>query len=352
MLRIAIAADRAYTAEGEHGPWYDDQGLQAALKALGHQVRIISWEDPRVDLQSFDAIYVSTTWSGCRTPDVFQAWLDACEADGRRRLINDRAVIDAGFVKKRYWHVLERAFDQNPHLASLGRLTPSRFFDTTSGQTGDDFVAVLAEVDSDAEWAAANLVLKPVISADGIDTYVYNRFHRPIPIDEAKRAQFVLSSFTQASATFQRLAASGDRGGVLLQPYMTGVEAGEYSLTFLERRCVLAAQKPPLFKGDGSARRRIVDLPDVPPRLLRFAEHVLAAFANTFASETISRTRLDLFDQAGVPMLCELETVDPNTNIRLVAEQRGVAAAQTIFAEYARVIAARAAALWDAGGLR
>jgi hypothetical protein len=34
---------------------------------------------------------------------------------------------------------------------------------------------VLADLDRDPDWAQANLVVKPIISADGVDTFVYNR---------------------------------------------------------------------------------------------------------------------------------------------------------------------------------
>lgn len=126
---------------------------------------------------------------------------------------------------------------------------------------------------------------------------------------------------------------------------MPGVETGEYSLTFLGGVCTHAVRKPPLFNGDGSARRRVVDLPDLPPRLLGFATQIMGCMHDHFGAEAISRARIDLFDQDGEPVLCELECADPNTNIRLVAEQRGPDAAQAIFARYAPVIADRAASL-------
>jgi hypothetical protein len=349
-LQIAIAADTRYTPHGASGPWYDDAGLRDALEALGHRVTMIGWEDPTVDLHQYDAIYVSSTWSGWRNPAAYLAWLDACEADGRRRLINDRAVIATGFIKAQLWQVLEPATQTRSH--HLGSLTPSRFYCVgmplylgITPLAGRDFAAILADLDRDPAWAQANLVLKPIISADGVDTFVYNRMGRSIPIDAEKREAFVLETFTQADAVFQRLAADPERGGVLVQPYMPGVETGEYSLTFLGGVCTHAVRKPPLFKGDGSVRRRVVDRPDLPPRLLAFAEQVLGWMHDHFGADALSRVRIDLFDQDGEAVLCELECADPNTNIRLVAEQRGPDAAQAIFARYATVIADRVASL-------
>ncbi|NJO81379.1 MAG: hypothetical protein HC828_00555 [Blastochloris sp.] len=351
MLRIAIAAAAAYTPAGANGPWFDDQVLQAALAEAGHAATIISWESGDVDLRQFDAIFVSSTWNGCADPHAFRAWLDACEADGRRRLINDRAVLDAGFVKSRYWRLLEDALTQHAALRALGRLTPSRFYvagdvgqDGAEALAGHSLADVLAELDRDPQWAAENLVLKPVISADGIDTFVYNRFKRAIPIDDAKRAQFVLATPDQAEATLQRLADDTLRGGVVLQPYMRGVEAGEYSLTVLGHVCTHAVRKPKLFKGDGSSRREVIALADLPAGMGAFAEGLVGWMDAQFGAGALSRARVDLFDQDGIPVLCELECVDPNTNLRLVA-QRDAATAQQIGRRYAEVIAARAATL-------
>lgn len=102
------------------------------------------------------------------------------------RLINDRAVLDAGFVKSRYWRLLEGALAQNAALRAAGQLTPSRFcIAGEEGQDGAEPLAgrslsdLLAELDGETRWAEANLVLKPVISADGIDTFVYTASPAP-----------------------------------------------------------------------------------------------------------------------------------------------------------------------------
>lgn len=351
MGLIAIAAEAAYTPGGSAGPWFDDQLLRDALESIGHDVTIISWEDPSIDLLQFDAIFVSSTWNGCANPAAFVAWLDACEADGRQRLINDRSVLDAGFVKYRYWRLLEHAFQHDHALRSLGQLTPSRFYSAAASPpdgvetlAGRSLTNLLAALDDDPQWAAANLVIKPVISADGIDTYVYNRFARTIPIDTEKHTQFVLSTAAAAESVFLRLAQESQRGGVLLQPYMSGVEAGEYSLTFLGRRCTHAVQKPKLFKGDGSSRRQVIALERLPGTMFAFAQEIIRWLYDHFGEGAVSRVRVDLFNQDGVPVLCELESVDPNTNIRLVAQHDSEAAKQ-IGEIYAAVILARTATL-------
>lgn len=351
-VRIAIAAASAYTPLGARGPWFDDQRLHAELTARGHQVEIVGWDDAVHDPLRFDAMYVSSTWNGCAEPMAFVAWLDTCESDGRRRLINDRAVLDAGFVKHRHWRLLERALASSPSLRELGRLTPSRFVvegpDAGDGgiepRGGRRLADVLADLDRDPAWASSNVVLKPTVSADGIDTFVYDRIGHAIPVDDAKRDRYVLQSAADADATFVRMANDRARHGALVQPYMQGVEAGEYSLTVLGSRCTHAVQKPPLFKGDGSGRRVFVELERLPGTMLAFAEALVGALVDHFGAGSVSRARVDLFDEGGVPVLCELECVDPNTNLRVVAEHDASRAEVTV-QTYADVIEERAAAL-------
>jgi hypothetical protein len=67
--------------------------------------------------------------------------------------------------------------------------------------------------------------------------------------------------------------------------------------------------------------------------MLAFAEGLVGWMEERFGPGAISRARVDLFAQDQGPVLCELECVDPNTNLRLLGRR------------YAQVIAARTAAL-------
>jgi hypothetical protein len=78
--------------------------------------------------------------------------------------------------------------------------------------------------------------------------------------------------------------------------------------------------------------------------MLAFAEGLVGWMEERFGPGAISRARVDLFAQDQGPVLCELECVDPNTNLRLLA-QSDPAAAHEIGRRYAQVIAARTAAL-------
>lgn len=355
MHTIAIAAEAKFTIDGGEGPLRDDLLLKKELMALGHQARIIDWEDEGENPLDFDAIYVSTTWNACVSPDTFMAWLDACEQDGHKRLINNRAVLDTGFFKHRYHNILEHILQTNPRIRRLGRLVPSRYYVDHADLAKDgielratrSLADLLADLDSDPCWTRSNIVLKPVVSADGRDTFVFNRFGRDIPIDDEKRPSFVLENSHNAETVFQRLASNRSNRGILVQPYMEGVEAGEYSLTFIGRTCTHAVQKPKLFRADGRDRRQFCALDDLPHSMLRFAEELVSALNLYFGSDALARARVDLFDQCGTPVLCELECVEPNMNVAVV-ERHNKAMAHEIVQTYARMIVRRTAALAEA----
>ena len=349
MSAIAIAAESDYTPAGRFGAWYDDENLKAALEARGHRVTVIDWRDSAADLTSFDAVFVSTTWNGCDAPEAFQAWLDRCEADGRPRLINPRRVIDDGFFKYRYLSILTDMFGQEPVPGRSAYVTPSAFFISgdppdprVSDLAGRSLADVLAELDRNEQWSRSDIVIKPVISADGKDTFVFNRTGREIRIDDDKRDRFVVGDIDRADEWFRRIAADRDRRGAIVQTYMEGVEQGEYSLTFFNGRCSHAIRKPPLFMGDGSVRRIAVPLGDLPPEIRHFGRRVVEGMIDHYGPGMLVRCRVDLFHQNGLPVLCEFESVDPNTNIKVIADQLGQAEAEAVFDNYAAAIEAAA----------
>ena len=352
MSHIAIAAEAQYTTDGKEGPWRDDLLLQQELTKRGHQARIINWEHQNEQWVDFDSIFVSSTWNACNYPNRFLAWLDTCERDGRKRLINDHAVLRVGFFKNLYWYLLQQIVQKNLKLQKLGQLTPSRCYTSDSNHVDKGIerfanrrlADLLAELDNDPQWGRSNVILKPVVSADGKDTFVYNRFQRDIPIDTEKRTKYVLETHQKAEEKFQQIVHNTEGKGLLIQPYMEGVEAGEYSLTFIGDSCTHAVQKPKLFKGDGSGRRQVCALNELPHNMLRFAEELVKEFSLHFDPGAISRMRVDLFDQYGTPVLCEVECVEPNMNINVV-ERHNQEMMNEIIQKYADMIEQRTTTL-------
>ena len=348
MCNIVIVTETTYAPLNAQQAWFDDEGLAQALNRLGHSSSILAWTDKTQNWQQFDAIFVSTTWDACETPQAFLDWLEHTESDGVKRLINSRAVIEDGFVKYRYMTKLERLLSNRQ--TPPGFITPSRFLlDAEHPDEGLEpfkncsLEDLLGSIQDDL-WAGADIVLKPCISADGKDTFLCERGSRdPLRSQDSQHRQDAnIIVAEEAEKTFQRLARNHERGGVIVQPYMRGVERGEYSLTFFEDRFSHAVRKPAGFKNSDSQRRVAVGAADLPPNLLEFATHTVNIMRNLYGSENITRVRVDLFDEAGVPVLCEFEMVEPNTNIGVVARDRGDDDADAIFRNYAAAISNRA----------
>ena len=112
--------------------------------------------------------------------------------------------------------------------------------------------------------------------------------------------------------------------------------------------CVLATSGA-LREGDGSSRRRFVSLEQLPDGMLRFAEEIVRHFDDKFGRGSVAR--VDLFDQRGTPTLCELECVEPNTNLAIVAKAHKDKANEAL-RRYADVIERRTKEILDAKKLR
>ena len=349
MRHIAIITEAGYSPGNRQRAWFDDAGLAKALNRLGHKTDVLAWTRKAHDWRRYDALFVSTTWDACDRPQAFLDWLESAEADGHKRLINAREVLIDGFLKYRYMTKLEQRFRKDVQKPK-GFITPSKF--VLSSQNPDEgleplsdrkLADILAELGQTDPWLKADIVLKPGISADGKDTFLYKRYSHDLLL--AATARNAVLDAEEAEKVFQRLARNSRRGGVIVQPYMRGVERGEYSLTYFENSFSHAVHKPAGFKQTDSQKRKMVEAADLPEHMLEFADYSVKQFRELYGAENVTRLRVDLFDEEGVPVLCELEAVEPNTNISVVARDRGAAHANSVFKAYAAAIDKRVRAL-------
>jgi len=332
-LTLAIA--------GRQFPWFDDQLLADELVARSVQVDLIDWRSPDFQPERYDAIYVSSTWNLRQDPDGFLDWLVRCEGDGQPRLINDARVLREGVVKSVYLSALADYFGEEDRPE--GSITPSRFFNL-GGDTGHNTQRVAGlslsdivdQLDGLEIWRGKNFVLKPIVSADGHDTYIVARSDSP----SVTRPEHVLD-MVQAEGAFQTIVQAAGGYGAILQCYQPGIEAGEYSLVFLGGAFSHGILKPPGFRSSDTSQRRPVRRADLPPGVLSFAEAVMGWAVTRYGAGAVTRARVDLINGKCGPVLCELECVEPNTNLRSVDET----ARASIISVYADVLLARMAEL-------
>jgi glutathione synthase/RimK-type ligase-like ATP-grasp enzyme len=259
-MRIALATNAEFA-----DLFFDDEPLRNALLARGADVAPAVWDDPAQDWASYDLVVLRSVWDYVERRDEFVAWAHAVP-----RLANSARLVEWNTDKTYLRGLAEAGVPVVP----------------TAWVTGSASLDVLLR---ERGWPRA--VVKPAVSAGARDTMLSN------------------GADPAAQALLDRLAANGT---AMVQPYLPSVEDyGERSLLFMGGRLTHAVRRNPALSTDGFTRydARLVD---VAPEELAVARAVLAAL-----DETPLYARVDLArDEAGAPLLMELEVTEPQLFLR------------------------------------
>ncbi|HKJ36427.1 MAG TPA: hypothetical protein VKA36_07665 [Solirubrobacterales bacterium] len=273
-MRIAVA-----TFEGmPHEFGGDDRLLVRELERRGAEVTHAPWTDPEVDWSGHELVIARSPWDYSRRHAEFVEWAHSVEAP-----LENAAELIAWNSDKRY-------------LGDLGEeglpVVPTTFVGA-----GDP----LPEIDS-------QVVVKPTISAGARDT---GRFG-----PESARAGLAL---------VERIRERGEVA--MVQPFIATVEShGETAIVAIDGRVSHVLHKSPVLKADEVAPVRddalgaaesmydpglVVD-GSAEPDQLRLAERTLAVLERRFGDAPLI-ARVDMLrDEAGDPVLLELEAIEPN----------------------------------------
>jgi hypothetical protein len=272
----------------------DDRPLLAALRAVGHETAVVSWDDPGFDWSSARLAFLRSPWDYYKRPDEFLAW--AARAAASTRLLNPLEVVRWN-VHKGYLLDLERRGVEVVPTELLRR-----------GESAD-FAALLSR----RGWSAG-AVVKPAISADSWETLFVRAGDEPA-----------------GQRHVDRLLPERD---LLVQPFVASVEDyGERCLVFLDGEFSHAVRKNALTLGG-----RWAGLPEGAP-VEAAADEVAAARRVVAAAglEGALYARVDLTrDAAGKPLLLELEATEPT----LFLEDAPAALARLVAAVGRRIDAA------------
>ncbi len=246
----------------------DDRLAAAALEGRGVTVVPAVWDDPAVDWPGFDTVVVRSTWDYHHRPDAFLGWIAALERGGVQ-LWNPPPLLR--------WNLDKR------YLAELGRRGVAVVPTVTVPKGGEPS---LADVLGDAGWDLA--VVKPAVSASAHETWRTSR--------------------EQAGADASRFARLVHAGDVLVQPYLSAVEAGEWSLCFLGGRYSHAVLKRPRagdFRVQYELGGAVVVAPP-PAALVAQAEAIVALLEEPWLYARVDACLVD-----GSLVLMELELIEP-----------------------------------------
>ncbi len=197
----------AYLTMDDLGDFVSDASLSfAPMAARGWKVDMVSWRNPEVCWDDYDAVYICTPWDYPDDPEAFFGVLEKIDGSAAE-LVNDLALV-RWTLSKRYLLDLE---------ARGAPIVPSLLYEDVEALDMDDAFRRL-----DAE----KLVIKPAIGGNALDTYVLDKPVAPEIRDRLQR-RFAGRAF-------------------LVQRYIESiVDEGEYSLFFFAGRYSHAIRKVP-----------------------------------------------------------------------------------------------------------
>jgi glutathione synthase/RimK-type ligase-like ATP-grasp enzyme len=246
----------------------DDRLAAAALVERGMAVVPAVWDDPAVDWGRFGAVVVRSTWDYHHRPAEFLDWIERLEHAGVR-VWNPPSLLR--------WNLDKR------YLAELEQrgvpVVPTVTVPKGSG-------AALGDLLIEAGWDVA--VVKPAVSASAHETWRTSR------------------AGTEMDAG--RFAAQVNAGDVLVQPYLSAVEQGEWSLCFLAGRYSHAVLKRPRhgdFRVQSELGGEVLIVPPGAPVVER-AEAMVALLPHPWLY-----ARVDACEVGDTLVLMELELIEP-----------------------------------------
>lgn len=271
-MRLIVA-----TGHGHDGLWHDEQHLPAAFAAHGIELDVKHWMDIEPD---GTPILIRTTWDYTQHANAFRSWLDRIEAT-QTPCINAPAVLRWN-MDKRYLIELE----------SRGHaIVPT---------------VVVATIDHACLLADGPTIAKPVVGggAEGLHL-IRDGVARP---------------FDTSGNTW---GAAEPLGPFLVQPFIDGIDAGEWSLFFFG-----GAYSHAILKRPAAGDIRVQEEHGGTTAAADPPAHVREAAAALVADVDALVARVDGVDVDGRFLLMELELIEPELYFRNAqgAEERFAAA--------------------------
>ncbi len=244
------------------------------MRSLGWSVDMVSWRDPAVDWNLYDAVYICTPWDYPEDPDAFFDVLERIDSS-RALLVNSLDLVN--------WN-LEKTYLRD--LESRGAtIVPSLWLENY------DRSAVVGAFDT---FESDRLVIKPVVGANAVDTFVLDA-----PL---------------ASEVNDKLASTFAGRACVVQPFVANIQVeGEYSLFFLAGEYSHAIRKVPESGDFRVQEEHGADILPVeaPARLIEEATDVVA-----LVEPQPVYVRADFVRDNDDYLLMELELIEPSLYLR------------------------------------
>ena len=255
----------------------DEPPLLAALAELGLSAAVADWADPSADWGSAELVVVRSTWDYAPRRDEFIGW--ARRVGAVSRLLNPVEVLE--------WNTDKRYLRE---LSDAGLpVVPTAWAEQT------------ADVPAAVERWSGDVVVKPVVSAGARDTARFGPGERAAAADMARRI------------------LTGGRP-VMVQPYLARLDDdGETGLVYLDGVFSHAFGKAALLAagplGEGLFAAEAITAREATAEQRAAGDAVVHHAAQRLGMVPLY-ARVDLVpDDAGAPLVLELELTEPSLNV-------------------------------------
>ena len=238
---------------------------------------IISWEDKSIDYSKYDCLILRSVWGYQDKYLEFREWLQMLKRK-KILLLNHQDIIINNIQKNKQFSILKK--NNIP------------FIDTICVYTEED---LLEKIESNPIT-----VIKPIISGSGENTYLINKEN--------------LSNLRNILNKLNNIFVQNDNG-IMIQPYINGIENGEYACVFIDG---INTHNMLRFPGIFSEKKKPIYLSNIPCCVKKIAYNVskLEEFSGYLYM------RVDIVLQDGNPIIMEVELAEPDLLFKYIENDR------------------------------
>lgn len=286
MKKVAIASYTPFIKN------IDDEILKKYLLNAGAYVDIVSWDDKEYDWKSCDFIMIRSTWWSFKMLDKYKEWLDYLEYNSIK-VLNDVSIIKSNIFKEK-----QIAFIKENNIPIMRCEVFSRSDFEYMKKPEKTLLDTIKKYFGNLKKM---YILKPTFSAMSNDTYIVDPFK--INKDE------IYKVYEDYESIFNELLDKYTDRGIILQEFSTNIKNGEYGLSFLKGKFVIAAKK--LY---GVQYGKNLQDVEVDPKMIEFATDIV----NKLPKEKIANARIDVIIDNNEYKIMELELAYADLYIRRI----------------------------------
>lgn len=278
----------------------EDILLKDAFIKLGFSADIVAWENDNIDWSLYSGAVLRSAWGYHKQIEKFETFLSKL-SQNNVVLVNDTNVIKWNIHKDK----------QFPDLIQEGINVIPTYFIQNNLHNLEGLLQKFAK-----KFNCSEFVIKPTISGSGDNTFL-------ISLDDKiyKKNQI---SIKEAENKFNHLLKLQNNLGVMLQPYVKGINDGEYSFVFIDSKLShVGIRFPAIFHEKKDTLEQ--DASKLPPELVIFANKCLYAVENISkklqkeVSVSLPYLRCDIVKNNDQYMLMEAEAAEPDLLIRNIS---------------------------------